>query len=34
VGIAHPERPLLLGCFVGLAAFLAGNWIAAHVLGG
>jgi hypothetical protein len=29
-----PERPLLLGCFAGLAAFLAGNWIAAHVLGG
>jgi hypothetical protein len=28
-----PERPLLLGCFAGLAAFLAGNWIAAHVLG-
>jgi drug/metabolite transporter (DMT)-like permease len=29
-----PERPLLLGCFAGLAAFLGGNWIAAHVLGG
>jgi hypothetical protein len=29
-----PERPLLLGCFAGLAAFLAGNWIVAHVLGG
>ena len=29
-----PERPLLLGCFAGLAAFLAGNWIAAHVVGG
>lgn len=29
-----PERPLLLGCFAGLAAFLAGNWIAAHALGG
>lgn len=29
-----PERALLLGCFGGLAAFLAGNWIAAHILGG
>ena len=29
-----PERPLLLGCFAGLAAFLVGNWIAAHVIGG
>ena len=28
-----PERPLLLGCFAGIAAFLAGNWIAAHVIG-
>ena len=28
-----PERTLLFGCFAGLAAFLAGNWIAAHVLG-
>lgn len=28
-----PERQLLLGCFAGLAAFLAGNWIAAHVVG-
>jgi hypothetical protein len=27
-----PERPLLLGCFAGLAAFLVGNWIAAHVI--
>ena len=27
-----PERPLLLGCFAGLAAFLLGNWIAAHIL--
>jgi hypothetical protein len=29
-----PERVLLLGCFAGLAAFLASNWIAAHILGG
>ena len=29
-----PERTLLFGCCAGLAAFLAGNWIAAHVLGG
>jgi hypothetical protein len=29
-----PERTLLFGCFAGLAAFLAGNWIAAHVFGG
>jgi len=29
-----PERALLFGCFAGLAAFLAGNWIASHVLGG
>jgi hypothetical protein len=29
-----PERPLLLGCFAGLAAFLAGNWISVHVLAG
>ncbi len=29
-----PERPLVVGCFVGIAAFLAGNWIAAHVLVG
>ena len=27
-----PERTLLLGCFVGLGAFLAGNWLATHVL--
>ncbi|HEX2654480.1 MAG TPA: hypothetical protein VHN11_12610 [Xanthobacteraceae bacterium] len=27
-----PERPLILGCLLGLAAFLLGNWIAAHVL--
>jgi hypothetical protein len=25
------ERALVIGCFVGGAAFLAGNWIAAHV---
>ena len=29
-----PERALLLGCCAGLAAFLAGNGIAVHVLGG
>jgi hypothetical protein len=29
-----PERTLLFGCFAGLAAFLAGNWIAAYALGG
>jgi hypothetical protein len=29
-----PEKVLMLGCFAGLAAFLAGNWIAAHVVGG
>lgn len=29
-----PERALLLGCLAGLAAFLAGNWIAAHILPG
>ena len=28
-----PERALLLGCFVGLALFLAGNWIGVHLLG-
>jgi drug/metabolite transporter (DMT)-like permease len=26
-----PDRSLLLGCFVGLAMFLAGNFVAAHV---
>jgi len=26
------ERMLLYGCFVGLAAFLAGNWFAVHWL--
>jgi hypothetical protein len=25
-----PDRSLLLGCFVGLAAFLAGNFVATH----
>ena len=29
-----PERALLLGCFAGLAAFLAGNFLAAHVVPG
>jgi hypothetical protein len=27
-----PERALLFGCFIGLGGFLAGNWIAAHLL--
>ena len=27
-----PERPLAVGCFFGVAAFLAGNWIAAHLI--
>ena len=27
-----PERALVIGCFVGGAAFLAGNWIAAQVM--
>jgi hypothetical protein len=27
-----PERALIFGCFAGLALFLAGNFIAAHVL--
>jgi hypothetical protein len=26
-----PERALVIGCFVGGAAFLAGNWIASHL---
>jgi hypothetical protein len=26
------ERTLLLGCFLGAAAFLVGNWAAAHLL--
>jgi hypothetical protein len=26
-----PERALIIGCFVGGAAFLAGNWIATHL---
>ena len=25
-----PERMLVTGCFVGLAAFLAGNWVGVH----
>ena len=28
-----PERTLLAGCLVGVAAFLAGNGISAHVIG-
>ena len=27
-----PERVLLIGCFIGLAAFLAGNFVGVHVL--
>ncbi len=27
-----PERALMLGFFVGLVAFLAGNWVVVHVL--
>jgi hypothetical protein len=27
-----PERRLLLGCFLGLGAFLIGNWAATHLL--
>lgn len=27
-----PERALVAGCLVGAAAFLAGNWAAAHLL--
>jgi hypothetical protein len=26
-----PERALVVGCCVGAAAFLLGNWIAAHL---
>ena len=27
-----PERLLLFGCFVGLAAFLIGNWLAVNLI--
>ena len=27
-----PERALVLGCLIGGATFLAGNWVAAHLL--
>jgi hypothetical protein len=27
------ERSLLAGCVVGAAAFLVGNWLAAHLIG-
>ena len=27
-----PERALLIGCFIGLAAFLTGNFVGVHVL--
>jgi hypothetical protein len=26
-----PERALIIGCLVGAAAFLVGNWVIAHV---
>ena len=29
-----PERVLVIGCLIGGAAFLAGNWIVAHVMRG
>ena len=29
-----PERTLLAGCLLGAAAFLLGNWISAHIIGG
>ena len=28
-----PERTLFAGCMLGVAAFLAGNWVSAHVMG-
>jgi hypothetical protein len=27
-----PERALLIGCLVGGAAFLIGNWVATHIV--
>ena len=27
-----PERALLIGCLIGGAAFLIGNWVATHVV--
>jgi hypothetical protein len=27
-----PDRQLFVGCLVGLAAFLAGNWVGTHLL--
>lgn len=27
-----PERTLLIGCLIGAAGFLAGNWISAHLI--
>jgi hypothetical protein len=29
-----PERTLFAGCLIGVAAFLAGNWIGVHIIGG
>jgi hypothetical protein len=28
-----PERAMIAGCLVGLASFLAGNFVATHVMG-
>ena len=29
-----PERTLLAGCLLGGGAFLAGNWVSVHLIGG
>jgi hypothetical protein len=29
-----PERTLLAGCLIGGGAFLAGNWVGAHLIAG
>jgi len=26
-----PERTLIVGCIIGVAAFLVGNWVALHL---
>jgi uncharacterized membrane protein YeiH len=28
-----PERTLIAGCVLGAAAYLAGNWLSAHLMG-
>ena len=28
-----PERTLLVGCVIGAAAFLVGNWLGVHLIG-